>query len=166
MSHLDATQADINSRAPFSRSFRNAASKFPPFRNGCRNTKTETFPIPRVLYVRISRKEAIFYGMSTKEDIVDDLLVEDEDKIEEEVSEVTVMEIYNLINECMRETEEDINRRLLQNHEVVNKGCYRKRRVLCGTFPSHFGKFLAMMELSDIISRCAIVLIQPHFRKL
>ena len=29
------------------------------------------------------------------------------------------MEIDDLRNECMRETEEDINRRLLQNHEVV-----------------------------------------------
>ena len=61
----------------------------------------------------MSRKEAIFDGLSTKEDIVDDFPVEDEDNIEEEVSEVTVMEIDNLRNECMRETEEDINRRLL-----------------------------------------------------
>ena len=28
----------------------------------------------------------------------------------------------------MRETEEDINRRLLQNHEVVNKGFYGKNK--------------------------------------
>ena len=73
---------------------------------------------------------------------------------------MTVMEIDDLRNECMRETEEDINRRILRNHEVVNKGCSRKRRVLCGTFPSHFEKLLAMMELYGIIARCAIALSQ------
>ena len=46
----------------------------------------------------MSRKEAMFDGMSTKEDIVDDLPVENEDNIEEEVSEVTVMEIDDLRN--------------------------------------------------------------------
>ena len=106
----------------------------------------------------MSRNEAI-------EDTVDDLHTDDEDNIEEEDSEVTVIEIEDLRNECMRETEEDINSRLLRNHEVVNKGCSRKIRVLCGTFPSHFENFLAMMELSDIIARCAIVLSQPHCRK-
>ena len=40
-------------------------------------------------------KKAIFNGLSTKEDIVDDLTVNDEDNIEEEVPEVTVMEIDN-----------------------------------------------------------------------
>ena len=44
----------------------------------------------------MSRKEAIFDGLSTKEDIVDDFPVDDEDNIEEEVSEVTVMDIYDL----------------------------------------------------------------------
>ena len=39
-----------------------------------------------VLYIRMSRKEAI-------EDTVDDLHAEDEDNIEEEESEVTLMEI-------------------------------------------------------------------------
>ena len=63
--------------------------------------------------VIMSRKEAIFYGLYTKEGIVDDLPVDDEDNIEEEVSEVTVMEIEDLQNECKRETEDDINRRLL-----------------------------------------------------
>ena len=78
--------------------------------------KTETFTIPRVLYVRISRKEAIFDGIyPKKEDIVDDFPVDNDDNIEEEESEVTVMEIDNLQNECMREMEEDINRRLLRN---------------------------------------------------
>ena len=68
--------------------------------------KTETFPIPRVLYVRMSRKEDIFYFMSTKEDIVDDFPVENEDSTEEEVSEVTVTEIGGFRNDCMRGTEE------------------------------------------------------------
>ena len=84
--------------------------------------------------------------------------VDDEKNIEEEVSEVTVTEIDNLRNDCIRETEDDLNRRLLRNHKEVNKGCSRKRRVLCGPFSSRFGKLLAMMELSSIISHCAIVL--------
>ena len=41
---------------------------------------------------------------------------------------MTVMEIDNLRNECMRETEEDINRKLLRNHELVNKGCSSKKK--------------------------------------
>ena len=91
--------------------------------------KTETFPIPKVLYVRMSSKEAIFYGLSpTKDDIVDDLPANDEDSIEEEESEVTMMEIEIFRNEYMREKEEDRNRRLLLNHEVVNKGCSRKNK--------------------------------------
>ena len=74
----------------------------------------ETFPIPRVLYFRMTRKEAIFDGLSpTKKDIVDDFHADNEDNAEEEESEVTVMEIDNLRNECMRETEEDINMRLI-----------------------------------------------------
>ena len=52
-----------------------------------------------VVYVRISRKEAIFDSLSTKDDIVDDSPVDDEDNIEEEEeSEVTVMEIEDLRN--------------------------------------------------------------------
>ena len=39
--------------------------------------------------VRVSRKEAIFDGLSTKEDIVDAFHVDDEENIEEEVSEAT-----------------------------------------------------------------------------
>ena len=66
----------------------------------------------------MSRNEAI-------EDTVDDLHSENEENIEEEESEVTVMEIDDFRNECMRETEEDINRKLLRNHKVVNKGCSR-----------------------------------------
>ena len=45
----------------------------------------------------MSRKEAIFYVLSpTKDDIVDYLPADDEDNIEEEEYEVTVMEIDNL----------------------------------------------------------------------
>ena len=50
----------------------------------------------------MSRKEAIFDGMYTKKEIVDDFPVDDEDNIEEEESEVTVMEIGDLRKECMR----------------------------------------------------------------
>ena len=47
--------------------------------------KTETFPIPRVIYVRMSRKEAIFDCLSPiKEDTVDGFPVDNEDNIEEE----------------------------------------------------------------------------------
>ena len=46
----------------------------------------------------MSRKEAIFDGLSTKDDIVDDLPVYDEDNIEEEESKVTVMEIDDFRN--------------------------------------------------------------------
>ena len=77
----------------------------------------------------MSRKEAIFDGLyPMNESIVDDFHDDDEDNTEEEESEFTVTEIDNLRNECMRETEGDINRRLLQNYEVVNKGCCRKKK--------------------------------------
>ena len=78
--------------------------------------------------VRISRKEAIFDVISTKEDIVDTLNVDNEDNTEEEVSEATVMEIDDLRNKCMRETEDDLNRILLRNHKEVNKGCSKKNK--------------------------------------
>ena len=45
------------------------------------------------------------YRKESIEDTVDDLYADDEDNIEEEDSEVTVMEIDDLQNECMRETE-------------------------------------------------------------
>ena len=44
-----------------------------------RTHKTETFPIPRVIIVRMYRGEAIFDGLSTKEDIVDAFHVDDKD---------------------------------------------------------------------------------------
>ena len=61
--------------------------------------------------------------------------------------------------------EDDLNKRLLQYHNEVNKGCSQKRRVLCGHFSSHFGKLLVMMELSVIIAHCVIVLSREHIRK-
>ena len=113
--------------------------------------KTETFPIPRVLYVRMSRKEAI-------EDTVDNLNAGDEDNIEEEAYEVTVFEIDNLRNECMREIEEDINRRLLQNHEVVNKGCSRKNKSPVWAFFPPISKsclqLLSYLVLLHVVSLC------------
>ena len=42
--------------------------------------------------------------MYMQEDIVDGLPVDNEDNIEEDVSEVTVMDIEDLWNKCMRET--------------------------------------------------------------
>ena len=77
---------------------------------------------------------------------------------------MTVVWIDNLRNKCMRETEENINRRLLKNHRVVDKGCSIKIRVLCGTFSSHLVKLLVMMELSGIIACCSIVLSQSQYR--
>ena len=88
--------------------------------------------------VRVSNKEAIFDGISTNKDIVDAFPIENENNREEEVSEVTMMEIDNLRNECMRVMENNLNRMLLQKHKEFNKGFSQKRRVLCGNFPSHF----------------------------
>ena len=78
--------------------------------------------------VRISRKEAIFDGLYTKEGIIDALPVDNEDVIEEELSEGTVMERDNFKNECRRETEDDLNIILLQNHKEVKKRCSRKKK--------------------------------------
>ena len=41
----------------------------------------DTFPIPKVLMVGISRNEAIFDGISTKKDIADDFPVDYEDNL-------------------------------------------------------------------------------------
>ena len=38
------------------------------------------------------------------------------------------MEIEDLRNECVRETADHLNRRILGNHKEVNKGCYRKNK--------------------------------------
>ena len=53
---------------------------------------------------------------------------------------MTVMEIDDLRNECMKETEEDINRRLLRKHEAVNKGCSRKKKSPVWAFSLLFRK--------------------------
>ena len=52
--------------------------------------------------VVMSRKESVFDGMSTKEDIIDGVTVENEENIEEEVSEATMMYIDDFRNGCMR----------------------------------------------------------------
>ena len=80
------------------------------------------------------------------------------------MSEATVMEIDDLRNECVRETQDDLNRRLLRKNKEVNKGCYLKE-FLYRPFPSHFGKLFAMMELSGIIAHFTIVLSRAHSRK-
>ena len=61
-----------------------------------RTHKTDTFPISRIIMVSMSRKEAIFDGVSTKEDVVDAFPVDYKDIIEGEVTEVTVTEIDDL----------------------------------------------------------------------
>ena len=61
------------------------------------------------------------------------------------MSELTVMEIEDLRNYCMRQTEEEINRRLLQNHEVVNKGFSRKKKSPVWDFSLPFRK----VDLND-----------------
>ena len=61
--------------------------------NSNTKTQTETFRIPWILMVRISRKVVVFYGISMKECIVDALPADNEDNIYKEVSEATVMEI-------------------------------------------------------------------------
>ena len=83
--------------------------------------------------VRMSKKEASFDGLSMKESIVDYIPVNNEENFEGGVreqsgSEVTVMEIDYLRNECVKETEDNLNRRLIRNHKEVNKGCSRKNR--------------------------------------
>ena len=91
-----------------------------------------------------------------KEDTVDALSVDNEDNIEEEVSEATVTEIDDYRNYCMKERDDNLNRILLQNHKEVNKGCSRKKRVLCGHFSSHFGKLLAREAIHQMRRTCAV----------
>ena len=61
--------------------------------------------------------------------------------------------------------EYDLNRILLQTHKEVNKECYWKNKSRVWAFFSHFGKLLAMMELSGIIAHRVIVLSWAHSRK-
>ena len=84
--------------------------------------------------------------------------------IEQSGSEVTVMEIDNLRNECVREIEDNLNRRLLQNHEEANKGYFRKNKIPVCASLLNFAKWLAIMELYGIIAHYVIVLSQAHFR--
>ena len=96
MSNFDAKQPDIKSRAPFFIHFRKAASQEPPFRNGFRNTQNGDLSNNKGSLCQDVQEGAIFDGMSTKEGIVDDLTVDNEDTIYEEEYEVTVMEIDDL----------------------------------------------------------------------
>ena len=57
-------------------------------------------------------------------------------------SESTVTEIDDFRNECVRETEDDLNRRLLRNHKDFNKRCSKKWRFRCGTLYCHLGKLI------------------------
>ena len=43
-------------------------------------------------------------------------------------------------NECVMETEDDLNRRLLQNHKEVNKGCSLKNKSHVCAFSISFWK--------------------------
>ena len=70
--------------------------------------------------VRTSRKESIFDGLSNREAVDDNIPVDNEDNFkgegrEQSGSEVTVMEIDNLRNGCVKEMEDNLKRRLLQN---------------------------------------------------
>ena len=78
------------------------------------------------------------------------------------MGEVTEMQIKDLVNESIGETEEILDRRLLGSHKLVNKGCSREIRFPCGNFPSQFGILIAVMELPIIIAHCFILLIQAH----
>ena len=51
------------------------ASQERPFQNGCATPKMATFPILRVLVVRVSTKEIIVENVSTKDSIVEDIPV-------------------------------------------------------------------------------------------
>ena len=57
---------------------------------------------------------------------------------EQSGSEVTVLDIDDLQDECVRETEDGLNMRLLQNHKEVNKGCSRKNNSPVWAFTLQF----------------------------
>ena len=82
MSHFEEKQADIKSRAPFSRHFWNAASQEHLFQNGCQNTQNGDLSNIKGSNGQYVRKEAIFDGLSTNEDTVDTLPFDDKDIIE------------------------------------------------------------------------------------
>ena len=88
-------------------------------------------------------KEAIDDIMSIKYAIFDNIFFDKEDKFEMEGGEqagyeVIVMEIEDLRYECVRETEDHLNRTPLGNQREFNKVCSIKRRVMCGLFPPVF----------------------------
>ena len=86
--------------------------------------------------VRMSLNEDIFDGLPTKEAIVDAIPFNKEDTLEGKAreqsgSEATVMKIYDFRNECVRETEDNLNRRLLQTMRRPTRDVLEKIRVLC-----------------------------------
>ena len=56
------------------------------------------------------------------------------------MSEATMMGIDDLRNESVREMEDNLNRRLLQNHQEFNKGCYQKKKSPAWAFFLPFRK--------------------------
>ena len=65
-----------------------------------------------------------------------------------------MMDIDNLRNDRMRDTEEDINVRLLLNNEVVNKGCSRKKKSYVWYFLLPFRKVAC--DVGDIWYYCTL----------
>ena len=94
MSSFKAIKSDINPRAPFRDALKTLQVKSARSETASGTHKTETFPITRVLMVRKSRKEAVFDGLSKKEDTVDNLPVDNEGNIEGGVSEATPPPLY------------------------------------------------------------------------
>ena len=149
MSHLKATKKRYKVNSARLETAAQITSLYLPFQNGCTTPKTATFPLKTVLVVRVSMKEAIVYVMSIKYTIFENSCVDNEDNFEMEGgeqagSEVIVMEIEDLRSECVRETEDHLNRMLHSNQGEVNKVCSRKRRVMC-SLSSHFGILLVVM---------------------
>ena len=86
--------------------------------------------------VRMSLNEDIFDGLPTNNAIADAIFVDEEDTLEGKAreqsgSEATVMKIDNFRNECVRETEDNLNRRLLQTMRRPTRDVLEKIRFLC-----------------------------------
>ena len=93
----------------------------------------------------MSTKEAIVNDFPMKDAIFENIPVNNEEDFlgegaEKSGSEVTVMEIDDLRNECVMETEDHLNRRLLGNHYEVNKVYSRKKVSL------NLGLFIPVLE--------------------
>ena len=82
VSHFKAKQVDTKSGAPFFYVFETLQVKSTRSETVAGTHKMETFPIPRVLMVSMSRNEAVFDGLSAKEEIVNAFHFDNEDNIE------------------------------------------------------------------------------------